>query len=139
MHSTFHCFPRVLVNFARFTMDLDNETAPPAAQQSSEFMTNVYLYRGVHEFTLLPKMQQSKFESTAKTFSDSLFEHTFSENPIQFFSKWYEDINEFGTVLKQCIYSENDTHVYWDYCLIVLSPTANPTSPLNQQKQKKMD
>ena len=120
-------------------MDLDNETAPPAAEQSSEFMTNVYLNRGVNEFTLLPKMQQSKSESTAKTFSDSLFEHTFSEYPIQFFSKWYEDINEFGTVLKQCIYSENDTRVYWDYRLIVLSPTANPTSSSNQQKQKKMD
>ena len=42
-------------------------------------------------------------------------------------------------MLKQCIYSENDTHVYWDYRLIVLSLTANPTSPSNQQKQKKMD
>ena len=97
-------------------MDLDNETAPPAAEQSSEFMTNVYLYRGVNEFTLLPKMQQSKFESTAKTFSDSLFEHTFLEYPIQ-------SILAVRVLLKSHVASQHVScyiNTYWTTMLSIL-------------------
>jgi hypothetical protein len=47
-------------------------------------MTNVYLFHGTKEFTQLPNMKQKKFESTVKNFGDRLFEHAFSEYPVQF-------------------------------------------------------
>ncbi len=68
-----------------------------------------------------------------------MFEHTFSEYPVQFLSKWYDEINEFGTVMKQCNYLDNGSRVIWDYRLIVLNPQANPSSVSNQQKAKKMN
>jgi hypothetical protein len=68
-------------------------------------MTDVYLFRGTKDFMQLPSLKQKNFESTVKNFGDSMFEHTFSEYPVQFLStKWYDKINEFGTVLKQCNY-----------------------------------
>ena len=48
-------------------MALNNETLS-AAELSSEFMTDVYLFRGTKEFTQLPNMKQKKFESTVKNF-----------------------------------------------------------------------
>ncbi len=68
-----------------------------------------------------------------------MLEHTFSEYPVQFLSKWYDKINEFGTLLKQRNYLDNGSRVIWDYCLIVLNPQANPSSVSNQQKAKKMN
>jgi hypothetical protein len=56
---------------------LNNGTIPEA-ESPSDFMTDVYLFRGTKEFTLLLSMKQKKFESTVKNFGDSLFEHTFS-------------------------------------------------------------
>lgn len=112
-----------------------NETLP-AAEDSSEFMTSVYSFRGLNEFTKLPTMNQKTFETTVQTFRDSLSQHTYSEYPIELFSKWYEDINKFGAVLKQCNYLENETSgVSWDYRLIVLNPAGTP----DEKKTKKMD
>jgi hypothetical protein len=119
-------------------MTLNNGTLPEA-ELPSDFMTDVYLFRGTKEFTQLLSMKQKKFEFTVSNFGDSLFEHTFSEYPVQFLSKWYEEINEFGTVLKQCNYLDNGSRAFWDYCLIVLNPQANPSSVSNQQKAKKMN
>jgi hypothetical protein len=84
-------------------------------------------------------MKQKKFESTVKNFGDSLFEHTFSKYPVHFLLIWYDEINEFGTVLKQCNYLYCGSCVIWDYGLIVLNPHANPSSVSNQQKAKKMN
>ncbi len=55
---------------------------------------------------------------------------------VQFLSKQFDKINEFGTVLKQCNYLDNGSCVIWDYRLIVLNPQANPSSVSNQQKAK---
>jgi hypothetical protein len=82
-------------------MTLDNGMIPES-ELPSDFMTDVYLFRGIKEFTQRPSTKHKKFESTVKNFGDSLFEHTFSEYPVQFISKWYDKISEFGTVLKQC-------------------------------------
>jgi hypothetical protein len=79
----------------------------PEAELPSDFMTYVCLFCGTKEFTQLPSMKRKKFESTVKNFGDSLFEHTVSKYLVQFLSKWYDKINEFGTVLKQCNYSDN--------------------------------
>ena len=116
-----------------------NNGTIPEAELPSDFITDVYLFRGTKEFTQLPSMKQKKFESTVKNFGDSMFEHTFSEYPVQFLSKWYDEINEFGTVMKQCNYLDNGSRVIWDYRLIVLNPQANPSSVSNQQKAKKMN
>ena len=86
----------------------------------------------------LPDMKQKKFESTVKNFGDSLFEHTFSEYALQFLSKLYDKINEFGTVLRKCNYLDNGSRATWDYCLIVLNPQADSSSVSNQQKAKKI-
>jgi hypothetical protein len=117
---------------------LNNGTIPEA-ELPSDSMTDVYLFRGTKEFTQLLSMKQKKFESTVKNFGDSLFEHMFSKYPVQFLSKWYDKINEFRTVLKQCDYLDNGSCVIWDYCLIVLNPQANLSSVSNQQKAKKMN
>jgi hypothetical protein len=108
-------------------MTLNNRTIPEA-ELPSDFMTNVYLFCGTKEFTQLLSMKQKKFESKVKHFGDSMFEHTFSEYPVQFLSKWYDKINEFGTVLKQCNYLDNGSRVIWDYCLIVLTDCVESTS-----------
>jgi hypothetical protein len=81
--------------------------------------------KGIHA---APEHETENFESTVKNFGDSMFEHMFSEYLVQFLSKWYDKINEFGTVLKQCNYLDNGSRVIWDYCLIVLNPQANPSS-----------
>jgi hypothetical protein len=83
-------------------------------------------------------MKQKKFESTVKNFGDSLFEQTFSKYPLQFLSKWYDKINEFGTVLRKRNYLDNGSRAIWDYCLIVLNPQADPSTVSNQQKAKKI-
>jgi hypothetical protein len=62
-----------------------------------------------------------------------------SEYQVQFLSKWYGKINEFGTVLKHCNYSDNGSRVIWDNCLIVLSPQVNSSSVSNQTKAKMMN
>jgi hypothetical protein len=105
----------------------------PEAELPSNFMTDVYLFCGTKEFMQLPSMKQKKCESTVKNFGVSLFEHTFSKYPVQFLSKWYDKINEFGTALNQCNYLDNGSHVIWGYCLIVLNPQANPSSVSSQQ------
>ena len=92
-------------------MTLNNGTIPEA-ELPSDFMTDVYLFRGAKEFTQIPSMKQKKFELTVKNFGDSLFEHMFSEYPVQFLSKWYDTINEFGTELKQCNYLDNSSRGY---------------------------
>jgi hypothetical protein len=120
------------------TVTLNNGTIPEA-ELPSEFMTEVYLFRGTKEFTQLPSMKQKNFESTVKNFGDSMLEYTFSKYPVQFLSKWYDKINEFGTVLKHCNYLDNCSHIIWDYRLIVLNPQANPSSVSSQQKAKKMN
>jgi hypothetical protein len=71
------------------TMTLSNGTIPEA-ELPSEFIHNVYLFRGTKELTQLPSMKQKNFESTVKNFGDSMLEHTFSEYPVQFLSKWYD-------------------------------------------------
>jgi hypothetical protein len=91
-------------------MTLNNGTIPEA-ELPSDFMTDVYLFRGTKEFAQLQSMQQKKFESTVKNFGDSMLEHMFSKYPVQFLSKWYDEINEFGTVLKQCNYLDNGSRV----------------------------
>jgi hypothetical protein len=58
---------------------------------------------------------------------------------FQFLSKWYDKINEFGTVLKWCNYLDNGSCVFWDSCLIVSNLQANPSSVSNQQNAKKMN
>jgi hypothetical protein len=113
-----------------------NNGSIPEAELPSDFMTDVYLFCGTKEFTQLPSM---KLESTVKNFGDSVFEHMFSEDPVQFLSKWYDKIIEFGTVLKQCNYLDNGSRVVWDYCLTVLNLQANASSISNQQKAKKMN
>jgi hypothetical protein len=89
-------------------MALNNGTLPEA-ELPSDFMTNVYLFRGAKEFTQLPSMKQKKFESTVKNFVDRLFKH--SKYPVQFLSRSFDEINEFGTVLKQCNYLDNGSRV----------------------------
>jgi hypothetical protein len=64
-------------------MALDNGTLQEA-ELPSYFMTDVYLFRGTQELTQLPSVKQKKFEPTVKSFGDSLFEHRFSEYPVQF-------------------------------------------------------
>jgi hypothetical protein len=66
-------------------MTLNNGTIPEA-ELPLDFMTDVYLFCGTKEFTQLPSMKQKTFESTVKNFGDSMFEHTFSEYPVQFLS-----------------------------------------------------
>jgi hypothetical protein len=119
-------------------MTLNNGTIPEA-ELPLDFMTDVYLFRETKEFTQLQSMKQKKFESTVKNFGDSLFENTFLEYSVQVLSKWYDKINEFGTVLKQCNYFDNGLNVIWDYHLIVLNPQANSSSVSNQQKAQKMN
>jgi hypothetical protein len=50
------------------------------AELPLDFMTDVYLFCGTKEFMQLTNMNQK----TVKNFGDSLFEHTFSEYPVQF-------------------------------------------------------
>jgi hypothetical protein len=46
-------------------MTLNNGTIPEA-EPPSDFMTDVYLFRGTKEFTQLPSMKQKNFELTVK-------------------------------------------------------------------------
>ncbi|KAI2511372.1 hypothetical protein MHU86_2983 [Fragilaria crotonensis] len=114
-------------------MVLDNQTLP--SEDSSEFMTSVNSFHGVNEFTKLPTMNKKTFKTTVQTFRDSLSQHTYSEYPIKRFSKWYEDNNKFGAVLKQCNYLENKTNASWDYQVIVLNPAATP----EEKKKTKLE
>jgi hypothetical protein len=89
-------------------MTLNNKTLPEA-ELPSDFMADVYLLHGTKEFMQLPNMKQKKFESTVKNFS---------KYPVQYLSIWYDNINEFGIVLKQSNYLDNG----WSTCCLGLLP-----------------
>lgn len=112
----------------------------PISEVTSEFMPEVYIFSGAKQFTSLPGSNNKTFQASVKSFHDSISQHVFAEFPIQFLSKWYNDIPELRKVFgKDCKVVENSKHVLWDYRLLVLNPKADATTKNNITKANKVE